>query len=444
VTLSGESELWFGGEMDRNRELDQVFDHPASVVEPDGRPEQSYDAGGIPRIAGVMAILAVAVMAIAVPALFSAEEPAVVSPTSSLPVTTLPPETTSTSQPAPTVASEPWVKQTLPGIEGGGEVSSVAGIGATVVAIGHATCTADEGCRPTAWVSLDLGAMWIAVDLGSPRFAVRGIAASDEGFLAVGTAQGFLAVGTPMPLPAGVIWSTADGINWERSLPPELSEVTELAGVAHGPAGFVATSSVLCGYWDAECQLNLWISPDGSAWSVQALDLLSGGWVSPSTISGYDGGYALVVNVGELVIWASPDAREWNSGLAIAETFGTNPIVAASSLGTVVIDDRTLGRTPAFSADGETWSDVTFADPGACSLVRFTDVVASDSGFVAAGRCGNVTAVWASDSGASWRLVARNGEEFGGGRYLVYADGDGVIVVGNEPDVTWATTLAAP
>jgi hypothetical protein len=392
----------------------------------------SKDPGRVPRALGALAVIVVAVAALSVPVLFSS----VVTSTTVVPPTTLPPETTSTSEPEPTPAEEPWVKQSLPGSGDQATVADLAGAGATVVAVGTRTVgtrTCDwGGCRPAAWVSLDRGTTFLAIDLGSPRFTVTSVAATDDGFVAVGSdGEG-----------DGMVWRSADGINWDRSTPDDLSGVMP-TGVADGPEGLLVS-----GYcWAPDCGIAVFTSSDGAIWSGQVLDPQLA--VYPIAAAGYDGGYtvATLVSVAgddpeRLQVWTSSNGRNWRVGTAKATSAGLYPIVAVSSHGMVANSSFMAGAV--FSPDGTTWNEVVFDDPGACPLVRFTDVVTTGSGFVASGRCGNVAAVWASDTGEAWRLVARDGDVFGGGQYFVYTDDGGMVVIGNESGEAWSATPAAP
>lgn len=239
---------------------------------------------------------------------------------------------------------------------------------------------------------------------GTARVALTAIGTSAATEVAVGGANG-----------GPALWvSTDGGTGWARAVlagPAALTQVGsgELAGVAHGAAGWVAVGTTLA---------------------------RSGG--------------PLVVS--------SPDARTWTAaggiaGLAASASVATS--VAAGPAGFVVVGHQATGR------DGEAVAAAWYApglagwrpapvkqaaaasqgEQGGSGDQMMSAVTATARGFAAVGSAGSLPAAWLSSSGQSWQQVT---VPFPGGAAraaldYVAANGSDVVAAGTEFTATGAS-----
>jgi hypothetical protein len=228
---------------------------------------------------------------------------------------------------------------------GGGrpvEVSGIAAGGATEVAVGSAS----RGCA--LWVSVDGGSSWrraalppaAAGQAGAGQLA--GVAHGPSGWLAVGGASA-AAAGPAAALRPAVIGST-DGLTWTDTESPDVFDgpgriVT--AGVAAGTGGYVIVGTASAG---PRTVAAAWYAPGRTGWR-RAAD------ARPGALDG-------------------PGNRAMNA-------------VSATGRGFVAVGAAGDRQAVWLSAAGRTWTLVTLALPPGAASAAF-DYVAANGGVVAA------------------------------------------------------------
>jgi hypothetical protein len=262
----------------------------------------------------------------------------------------------------------------------------------TGVAVGRAGMVAVGTIRTggnvdgMAWFSAD-GSAWRTVPLGSAGFtgpgqqAVRAVTATGAGFVAVGHDE-------HGPRRAGVVWTSADGITWQR-LPP--------AGGMAPPIGEGAT--------------------DGT--SVRA-------------VAGAGPVVALGHNGRQFLMWSSPDGRRWTGEESPA------PRRAFEAAGLVATDGRSTlldggGAGLWFRPPGARWVEVgdnpnVFPRPVRTYGLR--SMIHSPAGFMAV-QSGDDQAIWRSEDGVTWRHRQGSTSDFDPGRVFgLTTFGDLAVAVG--------------
>ncbi|MGH2357967.1 MAG: hypothetical protein ACRDGJ_08115, partial [Candidatus Limnocylindria bacterium] len=194
---------------------------------------------------------------------------------------------------------------------------------------------------------------------------VWGMSAGDDGFVAYGWSPAVSTSGLH-----GMTAASRDGLSWESSLAP--GQYREIWTAAWGPAGWLTVSWVEPG--------RLWVSQssDGLTWSVLGAmeDLPNRAY--PSLLVGSARGYLMATpdvygSGGGQVFWFSADGVTWNES-RVAELDGYAQIrLAAGTNGFYVWDERPVDSQSrargAFSADGRTWSAVTYGPEGLSTQV---------------------------------------------------------------------------
>ena len=196
------------------------------------------------------------------------------------------------------------------------------------------------------------------------------------------------------------LWvSTDGGSDWSRAALGGLAALSragsgELAGVAHGRAGWIAVGTTLA-----------------------------------------EGGGPLVV--------ASPDARVWTVTGGLAASAGgsaTAAAVAAGPAGYVIVGHKSAGRNGAVAAAwyapglsgwrGATVTGAAVTGPGQL----MSAVTATAGGFAAVGSAGTSAAAWLSADGRSWRQVSLPGPAGAARAGLEYVagNGDSLVAAGTE------------
>jgi hypothetical protein len=218
------------------------------------------------------------------------------------------------------------------------------------------------------------------------------------------------------------LWVSADGgAGWGRAALGGAAALTrpgtgQLAGVAHGPAGWVAVGTTLAG---AGGPLVV-SSPDGEDWTVAGGSAVphSGSAVAAAVAAGA-GGYVIVGHQPDggataAVAWYAPGLTGWR-GAAVAPqgTSGGQMMnaVTATAHGFAAVGASGTGPAAWLSADGRTWAEVTLPAPPGSSRAALDYVAASGAGLVAAGT--EFTATGASrpfaevsvDGGTTWTQV---------------------------------------
>jgi hypothetical protein len=275
------------------------------------------------------------------------------------------------------------------------------------------------------------------------------------------------------------LWvSTDGGTDWARAALGGLAALSragtgELAGVAHGRAGWVAVGRTL-----AEGGGPLVVaSPDARAWTV------TGGLAGPAdgsavavAVAAGPAGYVIVGHQSDgrggtaAAAWHAPGISGWRSatitGATVTGTASTGAAgqlmnaVAATARGFVAVGSA--GASPAawLSADGRSWRQVSLAAPAGAVRAALEYVAANGATLVAAGT--EFTASGASrpftdvsaNAGATWTSVQLPVPDVGPGTgttvtALTAAAGGftatGTYVTGAGPEVViWALPPGAP
>ena len=153
---------------------------------------------------------------------------------------------------------------------GSGGPRRVIFAGGTILAVGAVCDDRGLACLTAFWSSPD-GSTWDRVTLAEPNVIARDVAATANGFLAVGIASNAGGCGVDLPCTAAVFTST-DGRTWQREqpvapagliLPDGFSDAVVVGG------RIIATAEELTGGGLAEGVRpeRLWWSTDGGLWS---------------------------------------------------------------------------------------------------------------------------------------------------------------------------------
>ena len=276
------------------------------------------------------------------------------------------------------------------GDDDGQVMSSVTVGGPGLVAVGH------DASAAAVWTSSD-GIVWQRVAHDEGVFGGDG---EQEMSSVVAGGRGLVAVGWDAGREAAAVWTSTDGLVWERVAHDEAvfggGFRQSMRSVAVGGPGLVAV-----GHDGGRDAAAVWTSTDGIAWQRVPHDEAALGGDSPLTTmySITVGGPGLVAVGRDIwqgaVVWTSTDGLVW---------------------------ERVAQDEAVFGGDGEQvmWS-VTAGGPG---LVA----VGADSGRESA-------AVWTSADGSSWQRITHDETVFGGddkqSMRSVAAGGPGLVAVGS-------------
>ena len=298
------------------------------------------------------------------------------------------------------------------------EIAAVAAGDRGMVAVGN--LNGMDGGIGSIWFSAD-GEDWQRVPHDDVLFGVPGetpntmivdVAADDTGFLAVG-------VRFTEPRER-IVWSSADGLGWERSEGPGL----DAAAVTATDLGWMVVGSL-------DLQASIWTSPDGVRWeSVTSTALTSDTHNLAVHDLAHDG--ERLVAVGDSgardyredrpVIWISDSGAGWervsgDTGVLDVPTGSGIESVTAGPAGFVAVGEERIaeGDDPAFglvwhSPDGVDWERIRL---GPRDSGRPLTVVSSDAGYVVYGVAMEgddlVTRLWTSTVGLTWDTVEPDG-----------------------------------
>lgn len=318
----------------------------------------------------------------------------------------------------------------------GERVAGVAASDEGFVAVGVAEAVGRE--QGQFYFSVD-GNDWTRVGVPAALEGVTllDVAAGPDGFVAIGDVAGdpFLANETGI-----VLFHSPDGRRWDR-VPPVPGMVAGLAsGIGGGPSGYVAV-----GFTDPEPGAIILVSDDGITWTVvdpaESGDAAFG--ISSPTASG-DGWIAIGGPPETLSVLHSDDGIRWTGHLV--EDQGTNGIALTDlvvgpggSLATGMVGDDCgpFSSCPAesmlwWSADGVTWGRVTEPDPTVA-----LGAVASDPvrGFVSV----RGPETWSSPDGWAWTTLG-DLDDFGAVDAAVR--GDMIVAVGDRTEADGSTRAA--
>ena len=316
-------------------------------------------------------------------------------------------------------------------------VEAVAASDEGFVAVGLAEANGRE--RGQVWFSVD-GIAWDRV-VPADRFdgvTLIDVAAGPSGFVAVGTSSGdpFLAKESRL-----VLFRSPDGKRWER-VPDDAATPPGIAtGVGGGPLGYVAV-----GFTDPEPGPILLVSADGLVWrtiKAAAAGDAAGGIGTPVAV---DGGWLAVGGPpGTLSVLRSDDGARWES--TAVEGSGTNGThvsrVLAGPAGLLATGGASDGCGPFsscpgqavawWSADGATWGRIAAFDQSIANGAMTAD---PERGFVSV----TGSAAWTSADGWSWAPLGEVAAGELGARDVVFR-GDRIVVVGDKYEADASTRV---
>jgi len=287
--------------------------------------------------------------------------------------------------PAVIVGPSQW-REVGPDLATIGALNDVVVIGATVVAVGG------TGSRPLVMTSPD-GLAWVRAP-DTAAFDTTGGAGMGS---AVTTSGGVLAVGAGDG--ESVAWLSPDGVSWEKVF--ESPGTSAMASVARDGPGFVAVGVGIPGLVE-DFGGAAWTSADGRTWvpAPATPQLLR----APLTdvvkterglvaVGGLDGPVSLTSTDG--VTWILHEQRDVVKG-------GRFWAVALRPDGGLVgVGDG--GAFSAVSDDGAAWRRGPCT--GSLTEASLRAVVATSTGYLAAGSVAGHAAIWTSGNGETWSRV---------------------------------------
>ncbi len=280
---------------------------------------------------------------------------------------------------------------------------------------------------------------------------VRGVIATDVGFVAVGS----VAVIGPVPtdlsfLQRGAVWTSSDGERWMRIDSPSF-ERGWLTSIAAGPDGTLMATGAVGSCLPDSCPAlpsgdgpAIWLSRDAAHWERQSLAGIDG--VIAKMVATSHGfvafGSASAKDLPVWAIWSSVDGITWQR----AAGFGTITQlvdIAATPFGIVV-----LGREadPALSAnrtvllvssDGSSWEAVSQSDTPTSDQLSSIAAVAGGVMAIGTGSSGSdmVGDIWRSSDGRKWAKLPV-GSAFRNAYLSALAVGPSAIVLGGSVGTT--------
>ena len=327
------------------------------------------------------------------------------------------------------------------GDDDGQVMSSVTVGGPGLVAVGH------DASAAAVWTSSD-GIVWQRVAHDEGVFGGDG---EQEMSSVVAGGRGLVAVGWDAGREAAVVWTSTDGLVWERVAHDEAvfggDRLQKMSSVVAGGPGLVAVG------WDAGREAAaVWTSTDGLVWERVAHDeAVFGGGFRQSMRSVAVGGPGLVA-VGHdggrdaAAVWTSTDGIAWQRvPHDEAALGGDSPLTTMYSItvggpGLVAVGrDIWQGAVVWTSTDGLVWERVAQDEAafGGDGEQVMWSVTAGGPGLVAVGADSGreSAAVWTSADGSSWQRITHDETVFGGddkqSMRSVAAGGPGLVAVGS-------------
>jgi hypothetical protein len=250
-----------------------------------------------------------------------------------------------------------WTRlPTEPSVLGDAAVESVAAWGSRLVAIGvpRINGNAPDGTAAIVWISDD-GRHWQRIgDEDGPFGAVRigGVTGSASGFVAWGSDDR-----------DGVVFQSPDGTSWTAIDSGDLFHEAAIRAVARSGEGFVAVGAHLPPPDNGVVGPDLstpaaWWSADGAAWQAASVDPGGNGRVSGlgSVLAGSAGLIALGGGgcrgcIRPAALWRSTDGRWW---VHVGDDFPGWPMYASDG-SRIVRDDWQASGDVSESFDGTGW-----------------------------------------------------------------------------------------
>lgn len=227
---------------------------------------------------------------------------------------------------------------------------------------------------PRGWLAVGPQAVWTSPDgLNWTLAATHGISPQlpgDRLLVLNNTAQGFLAAGEAATAGRGmqaVIWTSRDGLNWQRKTATQLGLTAFGAtaqgivfGTAHGPDTVISGGVVGGGNESAT-----WLSTDGGlTWTTVTVPADHGASDSITGL-GFDGSGLVAVRAGlgadggpDAVAYFSPNGQAWQYAGTIDAAGGWSPsVVKGGMTGFVVTGTTNGGQIVAYTSTGTggTW-----------------------------------------------------------------------------------------
>jgi len=250
--------------------------------------------------------------------------------------------------------------------------ASVHAAGGGPAPLGHAAARLAGG--PGGWLAVGPQAIWTSRDgLNWTLSATHGISPQlpgDQLLVLTNTAQGFLAAGEAATAGGGtqaVIWTSRDGLTWQRKTATQLGLVAFGAtaqgivyGAAHGPDTVISGGVVSGGNVSAT-----WLSTDGgSTWAAETVPADHGAGASLAGL-GSDGSGLVAVRPGhganggpDGVAYFSPNGQDWQYAGTIDAAAGWSAgVVKGGTNGFVVTGTTAAGQIVAYTSTGTggTW-----------------------------------------------------------------------------------------
>jgi hypothetical protein len=295
-------------------------------------------------------------------------------------------------------------------------VAVIVGIAVVVTAGGGGNGGAAPSALAAGFPPARLAGTAFTGPAGTTPVTLAAIAAAAGTEVLAGTADG-----------APALWVSPDGGSaWTREALPGAAAMTaagggQLAGVAHGAAGWLAVGTALSG--GGRGGPLIVSSPDARAWTATggaaALGAGSAGAVTAAVAASRQG-FVIVGHRtargggGTAAAWYAPGLAGWRTA-AIAGKAGHGQTlmsaVTATARGFAAVG--AAGTRPAawLSADGRTWRQSVLAAPAGAAraaleyvAARGTVVVAAGTAFSAVGT-GSPFAEASADSGVTWTMI---------------------------------------
>lgn len=242
------------------------------------------------------------------------------------------------------------------------------------------------------------------------NLAISSIVEGPSGLLALAYPYGDTCGGPPI---VQALWSSSDGVTWERLAMPKAFTTAAVRTIAGGPAGFIAFGTKSDGATQA-----IWTSPNGHAWTDSKLPSVASGALALDDVASFDDGFVLVGSVlGEegcggaahikAAVFFSADGAAWaRASLPGASTDPAATYEVSTLLGRLIVTqalpDEEATQRAWSSTDGRTWtalgdvsSDLRWS---AISDGRHIVVIGPDS------RIGAPTIIGIDENGASTTL----------------------------------------
>jgi hypothetical protein len=250
------------------------------------------------------------------------------------------------------------------------------------------------------WTSED-GISWSKAIVDPKSALMHDVTAGGPGLVAVGSVLEEDSLGEAAWL--GAIWTSVDGITWNR-VPQDLGGLEWTGGVTAGGPGLVAVGGTLED--EGNPSAVVWTSPDGLTWTRVPHDVTAGGQWMSDVVAGGPGLVAVGSdepddNRRRAAVWTSPDGFTWTRVPHDPEVFGGEAgdeqwmdAVASHGSQLVAVGGSEYGIVVWTSVDGITWN--RSATPGEGTM---HSIAVTDDGLIAVGEDGGAAAVWIATEG---------------------------------------------